>query len=59
MTNNTYAGIPEEFAKLEQAKIVLVPVPFDGTNTNQKGAEQGPEVFLNASKNTELYDIGT
>ncbi|MCB0449025.1 MAG: agmatinase [Confluentibacter sp.] len=59
MTNNTYAGIPEEFAKLEQAKIVLVPVPFDGTNTNQKGAEQGPEAFLNASKNTELYDIET
>ena len=33
MTNNTYAGIADEFAKLEQAKIVLIPVPFDGTST--------------------------
>ena len=58
MTNNTYAGIADEFAKLEQAKIVLIPVPFDGTSS-QKGAEKGPEAFLNASKNTELYDIET
>ena len=59
MTNNTYAGIPEQFAKLEQAKIVLIPVPFDGTSTIQKGAEKGPEAFLNASRNMELYDIET
>ncbi|WP_445731182.1 agmatinase [Mariniflexile sp.] len=59
MTNNTYAGIPEEFAKLEQAKIVLIPVPFDGTSTVQKGAEKGPEAFLNASNHMELYDIET
>ncbi len=59
MTNNTYAGIPEEFAKLEQSKIVLIPVPFDGTSTAQKGSEKGPEAFLNASNNMELYDIET
>ncbi|MEN3323079.1 agmatinase [Mariniflexile soesokkakense] len=59
MTNNTYAGIPEEFAKLEQSKIVLIPVPFDGTSTIQKGACKGPEAFLKASKNMELYDIET
>ncbi|MFG6685702.1 agmatinase [Mariniflexile sp. HNIBRBA6329] len=59
MTNNTYAGIPEEFAKLEQSKIVLIPVPFDGTSTIQKGASKGPEAFLNASNNMELYDIET
>lgn len=59
MTNNTYAGIPEEFAKLEQSKIVLIPVPYDGTSTAQKGAEKGPEAFLNASNNMELYDIET
>jgi len=59
MTNNTYAGIADEFAKLEQAKIVLIPVPFDGTSTIQKGAEKGSEAFLNASKNMELYDIET
>lgn len=54
-----YAGIPEEFAKLEQSKIVLIPVPYDGTSTWQKGADRGPDAFLNASENMELYDIET
>jgi agmatinase len=59
METKTYAGIPEEFAKLENAKIVLIPVPYDGTSTWQKGADKGPEAFLNASENMELYDIET
>lgn len=59
MNNKTYAGIPEEFAKLEQAKIVLIPVPYDGTSTWQKGADKGPQAFLEASENMELYDIET
>ncbi len=59
MKTNTYAGIPEEFGKLENAKIVLIPVPYDGTSTWQKGANKGPEAFLNASENMELYDIET
>jgi agmatinase len=59
MQTNNYAGIPDEFAKLEQAKIVLIPVPYDGTSTWQKGADKGPEAFLNASENMELYDIET
>ncbi|MGH1384697.1 agmatinase [Kordia sp.] len=56
---NTYAGIPEEYAKLDTAKIVLIPVPYDGTSTWQKGADKGPKAFLNASENMELYDIET
>ena len=59
MQTKTYAGIPEELAKLEQAKIVLIPVPYDGTSTWQKGADKGPEAFLNASENMELFDIET
>lgn len=59
MSSKTYAGIPEEYAKLDSAKIVLIPVPYDGTSTWQKGADKGPEAFLNASENMELYDIET
>jgi agmatinase len=58
-TNITYAGIPEEFGNLATAKIVLLPVPFDGTSTWQKGADKGPKAFLDASENMELYDIET
>ncbi len=59
MKLKTYAGIPEEFAKLETSKIVLIPVPYDGTSTWQKGADKGPEAFLEASENMELYEIET
>ena len=59
MQTKTYAGIPEELAKLDKAKIVLIPVPYDGTSTWQKGADKGPEAFLDASENMELYDIET
>ena len=57
--NRNYAGIPDEYAKLETANVVLIPVPYDGTSTWQKGADKGPEAFLNASENMELYDIET
>ena len=59
MKTKTYAGISAEYAKLEQAKIVLIPVPYDGTSTWQKGADKGPAAFLDASENMELYDIET
>lgn len=59
MTTKTYAGIPEEYSKLGTANIVLIPVPYDGTSTWQKGADKGPEAFLEASENMELYDIET
>jgi len=59
ITNKTYAGIPESYAKLDTSKIVLIPVPYDGTSTWQKGADKGPEAFLDASENMELYDIET
>ncbi|MCB0398373.1 MAG: agmatinase [Winogradskyella sp.] len=59
MNTKTYAGIPAENSKLDQSKIVLIPVPYDGTSTWQKGADKGPEAFLHASENMELYDIET
>ena len=58
-TNRTYAGIPEEYSRLEASKVVLIPVPYDGTSTWQKGADKGPDAFLEASENMELYDVET
>jgi agmatinase len=54
-----YAGIPEEFADPAIAAVELIPVPYDGTSTWVKGADRGPEAFLDASENMELYDIET
>ncbi|MFH6602777.1 agmatinase [Maribacter algicola] len=59
MSTKNYAGIPDEYAQLETAKVVLIPVPYDGTSTWGKGADKGPQAFLRASENMELYDIET
>ena len=58
-TKKTYAGIPEQYAGYDKSKVVLIPVPYDGTSTWGKGADKGPEAFLHASENMELYDIET
>lgn len=59
MHNRNYAGIPDRFAQLSDASVVLIPVPYDGTSTWQKGADKGPQAFLEASENMELFDIET
>ncbi|MDC7996436.1 agmatinase [Gilvibacter sediminis] len=58
-TKKTFAGIPAEFAGYDAAKIVLLPVPYDGTSSWIKGADKGPQAFLSAAENMELYDIET
>lgn len=57
--HNNYGGLPPEFSAYEKAKIVILPVPYDGTSTWIKGADKGPEALLKASQNMELYDIET
>lgn len=57
MTN--YGGLPVELTEYSTAEIVIVPVPYDGTSTWIKGADNGPQAILEASENMELYDIET
>jgi agmatinase len=50
---------PDAPSSLDKAKIVMVPVPFDGTSTWRKGANKGPDAILEASEHLEGYDIET
>lgn len=54
-----YGGLPKEFSGYEKSKIVVLPVPYDGTSTWIKGADKGPDAILEASANMEIYDIET
>ncbi|HEX7410525.1 MAG TPA: agmatinase [Bacteroidales bacterium] len=54
-----YGGLSDELCHFETAKIVVLPVPYDGTSTWIKGADKGPAALLEASANMELYDIET
>jgi agmatinase len=59
MMNQTFGGIAEEFSIQETAKIWLQSIPYDGTSTWGKGADEGFYAFLDAAENMELYDIET
>ncbi len=55
----TFAGIPEKYASLTNAEVLLQSIPYDGTSTWGKGADKGFEAFMDAADNMELYDIET
>ncbi len=55
----TFGGIDAALASASQAEIVLQSIPYDGTSTWGKGADQGFDAFIDASENMELYDIET
>ncbi len=56
---NTFGGIEEKYASAENALVYLQSIPYDGTSTWGKGANNGFEAFLDAAENMELYDIET
>jgi len=54
-----FGDLPEEYSALENAGVVVIPVPFDHTSTWLKGADKGPAAIIEASAHMELYDIET
>ena len=57
MSKTCYGDLPKECSAPNSSKIVVVPVPYDGTSTWVKGADKGPRAIIEASANMELYDI--
>jgi len=51
-----FGGVDAENPRLEDAKFVVIPVPYDLTSTYQAGSRKGPAAILEASSNMELYD---
>ena len=54
-----FGDLPEEYSTLNQAQVVILPVPYDATSTWIKGADKGPAAIIEASTHMELYDIET
>lgn len=52
-----FGDLPKENSGFDSSKVVILPVPYDGTSTWIKGADKGPEAIIEASTNMELYDI--
>ncbi|MFA5424370.1 MAG: arginase family protein, partial [Phycisphaerae bacterium] len=55
----TFGDFDDKYREFDSAKVVLLPVPYDGTSTYAKGADKGPAAILDASCQLENYDIET
>ena len=53
---------PQQFISSEaqstyaEAKVVILPIPYEATTTYRKGCEHGPNAILEASDQLEAYD---
>ncbi len=45
-----------ENIRYEEAKIVVLPVPYDSTSSYKVGSRDGPHEIINASRNIEPYN---
>ena len=43
----------------EEARVVLVPVPWEPTTSYRRGAVRGPAAILHASRQVDLFDVQT
>ena len=54
-----FGDFEEQYREYSAAKFAILPVPYDATSTWVKGADKGPEAFLDASFTLENYDVET
>lgn len=54
-----FGDLQGRYSAIENSKVVILPVPYDGTSTWIKGADKGPDAIIEASANMEIYDIET
>lgn len=53
---DTFLDTPSSF-KLDDANVVLIPVPYDSTTSYKSGSRHGPRAILEASHQLENYDL--
>jgi len=57
LPHEVFAGLEPPYSNLQEAKIVILPVPYDSTSEWRSGSRHGPQAIINASQYLELYDL--
>ncbi len=57
LPHEVFAGLEPPYSDLQQAKIVVLPVPYDSTSEWRSGSRHGPQAIIDASQYLELYDL--
>ncbi len=52
-----FGGFEEKYTDYKKSKVVIFPVPYDGTLSYRAGSRNGPSAIISASKALEFYDI--
>jgi agmatinase len=52
-----FAGLTPPYSNLQQARTVILPVPYDSTSEWRGGSRHGPQAIIDASQYLELYDL--
>ncbi|HEY78183.1 MAG TPA: agmatinase [Dehalococcoidia bacterium] len=53
----SFAALAPPYSDREKARVVILPVAYDGTAEWHSGARDGPRAIIEASRYLELYDI--
>ena len=53
----TFLDVPPGEVTPADARVILLPVPYDSTTSYRTGARDGPAAIINASRQLEDYDI--
>jgi len=57
LPHRVFAGLAPPYSNLQQAKTVILPVPYDSTSEWRSGSRHGPQAIIDASQYLELYDL--
>ena len=57
LPHRVFAGLAPPYSNLQQAKTVILPVPYDSTSEWRGGSRHGPQAIIDASQYLELYDL--
>jgi agmatinase len=52
-----FLGLEGFETSFEEAKFIIIPVPYDSTVSYRSGSRNGPHGILDASRNVELFDV--
>ncbi|MFN8497750.1 MAG: agmatinase [Anaerolineae bacterium] len=51
-----FLGLPPQDSGFDDAEVVILPIPYEGTVSYGRGTSLGPAAILRASTQVELYD---
>jgi len=57
LPQRVFAGLPSPYSNFQQAKTVILSVPYDSTSEWRSGSRHGPQAIIDASQYLELYDL--